>query len=1319
MNIPHTRPGITPPMEPPKQTTTPAQAALEALRQGNRALARRLALKAALQNPQQEEAWLLLAAVSPPRLSVGFIQKALQANPQSQRARKAMHWAVQRLRAQPHDPSLASSHQETAQQKSQPRPQRVQQFWVVAHYIFGRAVNSLIILLGIILFALIGLFLSRQGRLGLPVDLPAALLAAGRQTLQYLGNHPAVYIWHKEQVPALELVSRLFLNSAGLLLTALTFGALVGGLLGVLAAVGRRRIFSSLVLLIAIPGISTPSFLLAMLFWVINIQLSRAAGVNKAFLPATGFGWDLHLVLPAIVLAARPLAQIMQITYVNLSEALGKEFIQVARARGASWRLALFRHALPNILIPVLATLGASLRFSLASLPVIESFFLWPGIGSAILQAISLDMPELIVDLIVSLGGLFLLVNLALDLLYMVIDPRLRKDNQAEQTEEETGWWNQWGSTRETLAGWLNGVASDLSRLLRKKRSIEPSPILSAQPENPAAWCTAEDDTQPVSVAAVTIENRAAPVSDRRFILREALTNPMLLAGSLIVFFLVGLALFGDKLIAASPYQTNNIVTINGKVAAPPFAPSPEFPWGSDVVGRDIQALVLAGARQTLSLALFATLARLGLGVLLGMIAGWQQNGWADRLIHSLISILAAFPVTIFAMILILALGIQKGMSVFIIALCLVGWSEISQYIRGVVISQKPMLYVEAARSIGARPRDILHRHILPHLVPAALVLAILEMGSVLMLLAELGFLNIFLGSGYTVTIGETGAMQPVNYFFSDVPEWGALLANIRNWWRSYPWLAWYPGTFFFISILAFNLWGEGMRRFIEESRLNISRLINRYTLLASAVILAITVWAFRTAAPLQIYSAQARQFNVQNALADIETLSLPEFHGRESGHPGSKEAVDYLARRMAEIGLFPAGQNHTFIREQQVRYPHLIRIPGFELLDGRGKTAAVFEYRQDFTEYVSQGAYFGTVQGAVVGVAVGANTGQLTGAPVSIRQRDIENRVALIHKANLKQINLPYAAGMLIIGEDETFLSRRDLYPSSSIRWTSTYPILEITPQTADALLKTSNSSLEQFNQLAASLAPDEIAFTDPGQQVRIVLQGTQEDTDTIYDVIGFIPGNAGTTNPVTGQKLDSQVILISAYYDGRGEDPGGAIYPGANDNASGVATMLEIARLLIEGDYKPDKTIVFAAWGEGERGKSFSVTNTMGAKIGFSDLNVEAVIELSGLGAGNGKGIALGQGSSYRLVSLFQEAARKTGVSLTTRGRGPHFGSLTRPDFGGRTALSAYVSWDGADHLAHTPQDTFAIIDPEKIRKTGETTALVITVLARETEY
>ena len=99
------------------------------------------------------------------------------------------------------------------------------------------------------------------------------------------------------------------------------------------------------------------------------------------------------------------------------------------------------------------------------------------------------------------------------------------------------------------------------------------------------------------------------------------------------------------------------------------------------------------------------------------------------------------------------------------------------------------------------------------------------------MLLAELGFLNIFLGGGFKAEIGEVGKMVPVIYYFSDVPEWGALLANIRDWWRSYPWMAWYPGLFFAAAILAFNLWSEGLRHLLDQVGFGLNRLFNRYTL--------------------------------------------------------------------------------------------------------------------------------------------------------------------------------------------------------------------------------------------------------------------------------------------------------------------------------------------------------------------------------------------------------------------------------------------------------------------------------------------------------
>jgi hypothetical protein len=140
---------------------------------------------------------------------------------------------------------------------------------------------------------------------------------------------------------------------------------------------------------------------------------------------------------------------------------------------------------------------------------------------------------------------------------------------------------------------------------------------------------------------------------------------------------------------------------------------------------------------------------------------------------------------------------------------------------------------------------------------------------------------------------------------------------------------------------------------------------------------------------------------------------------------------------------------------------------------------------------------------------------------------------------------------------------------------------------------------------------------------------------------------------------------------------------------------------------------------WGGGERGEGLSVVNIMNARPGGNDLTVETVVELSGVGYGTGKSIALGEQSSYRLVKLFQEAADRYNLPTTTRGRSPHYGRETRPGFGDRDAMTLSISWDGSDNLVHTLQDIPAIIDPQKLHDIGRTTYLTLLVLSRETEY
>jgi peptide/nickel transport system permease protein len=990
------------------------------------------------------------------------------------------------------------------------------------------------------------------------------------------------------------------------------------------------------------------------------------------------------------------MAQIAQVTYVTLSDVLGEDYIRTATAKGLPARIVRDRHALRNILIPILTTIGTSLRFSLASLPVVELFFDWPGIGLTLIEAIQAGENALVVDLILSLGLFFLLLNSLIETLFPLLDPRLLSQNTQEVQQDHTsflGWWRGIGGI---LTSWMQEARD---RLRRKGRS-EPLPPLTRRSP---AW---------------TKESRFARSGARLWwIVRHFFTNPTLVLGSLLLLGLVALVFIGPRLTAVNPYQTNGVMTINGKIFAPPFAPSSVFPWGSDYVGRDIQALVLNGAQKTLSLAFFCMLARLLLGATLGALAGWQRGSWLDQIVMSGIGIWAAFPITLFSMIVIQALGIQQGMWVFVVALSVVGWGEVAQFVRGQVAAIKPLAYIESARSVGARSDQIMTRHVVPNLVNSLIVLAVLEMGGIMMLLAELGYLDTFMGGGFQAAIGETGRMQSIVVHYSDVPEWAALIANIRQWWRSYPWMALYPGLAFFLAILAFNLFGEGLRRFLDESQLSLSRLFNRYTFMASvgaAVILGLTL---QSASPLGLYRAEGERFDAQNVQRDIMVLSWAGFHGRETGTPGAAGAADYIAQRMKEVGLLPAGEHGTYLLSNAAPRLHLTQIPILEVVNAGGPPTA-FTYRKDFAESGTALA-FGEAQQPLMGIAFGPDpAGAKSADPYGLRNTDAVDHIAIVRAADFPRVNPAAVGGILVVEDQQYSIEKKFLFPNMPAivgRYAET-PVLVVKPEIAETLLKTAGSSLDQLDQMRTAAPPGGVLMTPPGATVHLSVRPelvkdlTSED---YINVIGVLPGEASVAG------MDSEVVMVSAYYDGLGVGPDGTLYPGANDNASGVATLLELARVLKDSPYRPNKTVLFVAWAGGERSEGLSVVNVMNARPGGLDLTVTEVIELSGVGAGSGNAIALGDGSSYRLVRLFQSAAEKYNVSTTTRGRGPHYGRQAAPGFGDRKAFTLLLSWDGSDAVSHTPADTPKIIDPAKLSEVGRSTLLTLFVLSRESSY
>ncbi len=227
------------------------------------------------------------------------------------------------------------------------------------------------------------------------------------------------------EIPLNEFLRQAYVNSLGLLLAALAGSALIGVTLGGIAALSKRASLG--LLTITVLGISAPSFFAALLLQQGAIRYQDA--FQQRLVSVAGFGWDVqHMLLPVLVLAARPLAYLTRSSFISFDHIMQQDYIRTARSKGLRWIMIVLVHAMKNIAVPVLTAVSVSLRFSLSSLPVVEFFFAWPGLGLRLIEAINGRQTTVVVALAFALGLTFLLVNLLLDVIYRMIDPRLRSE---------------------------------------------------------------------------------------------------------------------------------------------------------------------------------------------------------------------------------------------------------------------------------------------------------------------------------------------------------------------------------------------------------------------------------------------------------------------------------------------------------------------------------------------------------------------------------------------------------------------------------------------------------------------------------------------------------------------------------------------------------------------------------------------------------------------------------------------------------------------------------------------------------------------------
>ena len=273
-----------------------------------------------------------------------------------------------------------------------------------------------------------------------------------------------------------------------------------------------------------------------------------------------------------------------------------------------------------------------------------------------------------------------------------------------------------------------------------------------------------------------------------------ALASLVFIALLVLVAFLAGplAAAFGHPPNAQYPNALDNFGL--------PTGPSGNFLFGVDKVGRDVFSRVVYGARISLEVALVATAISVAIGVVLGMLAGFYR-GWVDTVISRVIDITLAFPI------LLLALGIasacslgngcagglvKPGLGTVIVAIVVINWTYVGRIIRGQVLSIREREFIEAARAGGAKDSTILFREILPNLVAPIIVYSTLVVPQNILLEAALSFLGV-------------GINPPQ-------ASWGAMIAEATPIYNTAWWFFAFPGGALLLTVLAFNLLGDGVR---------------------------------------------------------------------------------------------------------------------------------------------------------------------------------------------------------------------------------------------------------------------------------------------------------------------------------------------------------------------------------------------------------------------------------------------------------------------------------------------------------------------------
>ena len=450
-------------------------------------------------------------------------------------------------------------------------------------------------------------------------------------------------------------------------------------------------------------------------------------------------------------------------------------------------------------------------------------------------------------------------------------------------------------------------------------------------------------------------------------------------------------------------------------------------------------------------------------------------------------------------------------------------------------------------------------------------------------------------------------------------------------------------------------------------------------------------------------YLKLLENLDMDGTLNVIGDLASDPFEGRLSGAKPAELASEYVTAKFSSIGLRPAGEEGTYKTRFSVPMWQLTKMPKLDLVDASGNVVQAFEYRRDFA--IQPGSGSGEFLTEVVFVGYGITTKDLSYddyAGVSLEAKMALAIVGTPPGERFKKDDyaswsskadnaLKHGAAALILVDNPV-----EPVPNYIVRWSggrTIYQKLAIlwgAIKMADVLVRDQGSSLLSIQgTIDRELRPRPFATK---KHLHVSIQVSYDGNAAAYNVLGMIPGS-----DVNSKK----VVIIGAHYDHLGKDVDGKIFRGANDDASGVAVMIEIARVLSKAT-RPRFSILFASWSGEEEGLRGSYAYVNQPYVPLAE--TIAYLNLDMVGAGR------------QLNCQISEAHKELGVALTESIEQLHVSVHVEGFSGGsdhvpfernRVANLMFICWP--DEVYHTPADTLNHISRERLLETSRVTALI----------